>query len=232
MLRRSPRAVLLWAAAAIVAVATAAYVADILVSLRHQDQAFGPVHTVVVATRDLPLGRRLHARDLTDRRVRGEAQEPRRARRADGPRSAGWSRCPLLRGAVVTDRHLAAHRRNGRDGTVPAGRRAMRVVDRWRRPPAARRSGRPVRDVRSPDGRCGRRADVDDRARCPRHRGRPRGPVGLGRRRRRDRRHRPRHPGRGEATRLRHRRRHPRARHRPTGGHCRPAEPTPDTLPA
>jgi Flp pilus assembly protein CpaB len=35
---------------------------------------------------------------------------------------------PLLRGAVVTDRHLAAHRRDGNDGTVPAGRRSMRII--------------------------------------------------------------------------------------------------------
>ncbi len=127
MLRRSPRAVLLWAAAAILAVATAAYVADILVSLRHQDQAFGPVHTVVVATRDLPLGRRLRAPDLTDRRVRGEAEGP---GVISAPRAAVGRvvAVPLLRGAVVTTRHLAAHRRDGRDGTVPAGRRAMRVV--------------------------------------------------------------------------------------------------------
>jgi Flp pilus assembly protein CpaB len=127
MLRRSPRGVVLWAAAAILAVATAAYVADILVSLRHQDQAFGTVHAVVVATRDLPLGRRLSARDLTDRRVRGESGEP----GAIGAPSAAIGRVvavPLLRGAVVTSRHLAAHRRDGRDGTVPAGRRAMRVV--------------------------------------------------------------------------------------------------------
>jgi Flp pilus assembly protein CpaB len=72
MLRRSPRALLLWVAAAIVAVATTVYVADILGSLRHQDQAFGRVHTVVVASRDLPLGRELSSGDLTDRHVRGE----------------------------------------------------------------------------------------------------------------------------------------------------------------
>ena len=127
MLRRSPRAVLLWTAAAIVAVATAAYVADILVSLRHQDHAFGRVHTVVVASRDLPLGRRLRAADLGDRHVRGEAEGPGTVTR----RPAAVGRVvavPLLRGAVVTDRHLAAHRRDGRDGTVPAGLRSMRVI--------------------------------------------------------------------------------------------------------
>jgi Flp pilus assembly protein CpaB len=34
----------------------------------------------------------------------------------------------VLRGAVVTARHLARARRDGRDGVVPAGRRAMRVA--------------------------------------------------------------------------------------------------------
>jgi len=127
MLRRSPRAVLLWTAAVVIAVVTAAYVADILVSLRHQDQAFGRVHTVVVATRDLPLGRRVQARDLTDRQVRGEGGEP---GAVTGPAGVIGRvvAVPLLRGAVVTGRHLAAHRRDGRDGTVPAGRRSMRVV--------------------------------------------------------------------------------------------------------
>ena len=127
MLRRSPRAVLLWTMAVIVAVATTAYVADILVSLRHQDQAFGRVHTVVVASRDLPLGRRLVASDLADRTVRGDSEEP----AALTTRAAAVGRVvavPLLRGAVVSRRHLAAHRRDGRDGTVPDGLRSMRVL--------------------------------------------------------------------------------------------------------
>src|SRR5215207_2832649 len=100
MLRRSPRALLLWVAAAVVAVATAAYVADVLVSLRHQDEAYGRVRPVVVAARDLPLGHRVRAADLAARH---------------------------LRGALVTARHLTPPRRDGRDGTVPAGLRSMRV---------------------------------------------------------------------------------------------------------
>lgn len=127
MLRRSPRAVLLWIAAAIVAVATAAYVANVLVSLRHQDQAFGRVHTVVVASRDLPLGRRLRAADLADRHVRAETDPPGVVTRP-GAAVGRVVAVPLLRGAVVTVRHLAAHRRDGRDGTVPVGQRSMRVV--------------------------------------------------------------------------------------------------------
>ena len=127
MLRRSPRALLLWSAATIVAVATAAYVADVLVSLRHQDQAFGRVHAVVVAARDLPLGHRVRASDLTDREVRGDAEA---AGTVSGPDAAVGRvvAVPLLRGAVLTDRHLVAQRRDGRDGTVPAGLRSMRVV--------------------------------------------------------------------------------------------------------
>jgi pilus assembly protein CpaB len=127
MLRRSPRAVLLWTAAVIVALVTAGYVANILVSLRHQDEAFGRVHTVLVAARDLPLGRRVHAGDVADRRVRGESLEP----GSVASRAGAVGRVvavPLLRGAVVTRRNLAAHRRDGRDGTVPAGLRSMRVV--------------------------------------------------------------------------------------------------------
>jgi Flp pilus assembly protein CpaB len=127
MLRRSPRAVLLWTAAVIVALVTAGYVANILVSLRHQDVAFGRVHTVVVASRDLPLGRRVRAGDLADRHVRGETAGV----GSLTSRASAVGRVvavPLLRGAVVTHRNLAAHGRDGRDGTVPAGLRSMRVV--------------------------------------------------------------------------------------------------------
>ena len=127
MLRRSPRAFLLWAAAAIVAIATAAYVGDVLASLRHQDAAFGRVRTVLVAARDLPLGARVGPGDLTTRQVREESGEP----GALHERSTAVGRIvasPLVRGATVTERHLATRRRDGRDGIVPPGSRAMRVV--------------------------------------------------------------------------------------------------------
>jgi Flp pilus assembly protein CpaB len=124
MLRRSPRALLLWIAAAIVAVATAAYVADVLVSLRHQDEAYGRVRPVVVAARDLPLGHRVRASDLAARHLRGDVTDAlTHAASAVGE----VVRVPLLRGALVTARHLAPKRRDGRDGTVPAGLRSMRV---------------------------------------------------------------------------------------------------------
>jgi Flp pilus assembly protein CpaB len=125
MLRRSPRALLLWIAAAVVAVATAAYVANVLVSLRHQDEAYGRVRSVVVAAHDLPLGHRVHASDLGARHLRGDVADA-----LTRPATAVGEvvRVPLLRGALVTARHLAAKQRDGRDGTVPAGLRSMRVV--------------------------------------------------------------------------------------------------------
>jgi Flp pilus assembly protein CpaB len=125
MLRRSPRALLLWIAAAVVAVATAAYVANVLVSLRHQDEAYGKVRSVVVASRDLPLGHRIEPSDLGRRHLRGDLGG---ALTRPGDAVGQVVRVPLLRGALVTARHLAAKQRDGRDGTVPAGLRSMRVV--------------------------------------------------------------------------------------------------------
>jgi Flp pilus assembly protein CpaB len=126
MLRRSPRAVLLGTAAAVVALATAGSVADVLLSLRRQDEAFGRVRTVVVAARDLTLGHRVAAADLATRDLRGDAGED-----ALSLPDAALGRTvtvPLLHGAVVTSRHLASRRRDGRDGIVPRGHRAMRVT--------------------------------------------------------------------------------------------------------
>lgn len=127
MFRRSPRSVLLWLAAAVTAIATTASVAGSMSSLRRQDQAFGRLHTVVVAAHDLQLGATVQASDLSVRRVRGEA--------GAGPPLADPSDAvgrviafPLLRGAPVTHRHLAARGRRGPGAVVPPGRRAMRFV--------------------------------------------------------------------------------------------------------
>jgi Flp pilus assembly protein CpaB len=127
MLRRSPRAVLLWTAAAVVAFATAASVAQGLVSLRHQDEAYGRVHPVVVTTHDLTLGHRVAPGDLAERHRRGEGDEP---GALTEPRGAVGRvvAVPLLRGAVLTRRHLADPGRRGGAGPVPPGRRAMRVT--------------------------------------------------------------------------------------------------------
>lgn len=126
MFRRSPRAALLWVAAGAVALATSVHVAGLLSSLERQDREFGRVRTVVVAARDLPLGTRVDVRDLALRRIRGHAVEP-RALADRGAATGTVVRVPLLRGAVVTARHVADGDRGARSATVPAGMRAMRV---------------------------------------------------------------------------------------------------------
>ncbi len=127
MFRRSPRAGLLWAAAVLVATLTAVTVARSVTSLRHQDSAYGSLHAVVVARRDLPVGVRVTAADLTTRRVRGEAPAADTLTRAD--RAIGRTvRAPLLRDDAVTGRHLASGSRGAWSDIVPVGHRAVRVV--------------------------------------------------------------------------------------------------------
>lgn len=127
MFRRSPRAALLWAAAVLVAALTAVTVARSVGSLRHQDSAYGTLHTLVIARRDLPVGVRLTAADLTTRRVRGEAPAADALTRPD--RAVGRTvRAPLLRDDTVTARHLTAGSRGAWSAIVPAGHRAVRVV--------------------------------------------------------------------------------------------------------
>ena len=127
MFRRSPRAALLWIGAALVAVVTAITVIGSVSSLRHQDSAFGRLHSLVVARRDLRVGTRVATGDLTARRVRGEAPAPDTITRASD--AVGRTvRSPLLRGDAVTARHLAPGRRSALSGIVPTGHRAVRLV--------------------------------------------------------------------------------------------------------
>jgi Flp pilus assembly protein CpaB len=127
MFRRSPRAGAFAGAALLVAIVTAALVVSSLSSLRHQDEIYGRLRPVVVATRDLRVGTTVARRDVTVRRLRGDAPVP------DGVRSLAGARgrvvrVPVLRGTPVTTRHLAAPDRRGLAGVVPAGRRAVRLV--------------------------------------------------------------------------------------------------------
>ena len=127
MFRRSPRAALLWIGAALVAVVTAITVIGSVSSLRHQDSAFGRLHSLVVARRDLPVGTRVAGGDLTARRVRGEAPAPDTITQASD--AVGRTvRSPLLRGDAFTARHLAPGRRSALSGIVPTGHRAVRLV--------------------------------------------------------------------------------------------------------
>jgi Flp pilus assembly protein CpaB len=127
MPRRSPRALALWGTAAVVAVVTAAVVANDLAALHRRAADLGPEVHAVVATRDLAVGRVVAARDVTTRDVH----------RSQLPAAVVTSRTtvvgrvvsvPVLEGEYVVRRALAPVRRTGLDGVVPRGMRAMRVV--------------------------------------------------------------------------------------------------------
>ncbi len=127
MFRRSPRAAMLWVAATLVAVVTATTVIGTLSSLRHQDQAFGALSSIVVARRDLPLGTRLTPEDLAVRQIRGEAPDS-DALRSTAAADGRTLTTPLLRGGVLTGRHVAPADRGGLGAVVPPDRRAVRLV--------------------------------------------------------------------------------------------------------
>lgn len=127
MPHRSPRALLLWAVAALVAVVTAVVVAGDLATLHRRAGALGPEGTVVVAARALPVGRLVQPGDVTERRVH-RSQAPAGVLGTAGAAVGRVVVVPVLRGGFVAAGNLTARHRSGLDGVVPAGMRALRVV--------------------------------------------------------------------------------------------------------
>ena len=127
MLRRSPRALVLWGAALVVAVITAGVVAGDLASLHRRAADLGPELDAVVAQRDLAVGTVLSAPDLTSRRVH-RAQLPDAVVTARARIVGRVVAVPILRGTFVARGNVAPRHRTGLDGVVPVGMRAMRVV--------------------------------------------------------------------------------------------------------
>jgi Flp pilus assembly protein CpaB len=127
MLRRSPRALVLWSAAIVVAVGTAAIVASDLATLHRRAGDLGPERSVVVARHTLTVGSIVDDTDLRERTVHASQLPPHvLTDRADA--RGRVVRVPVLRSGFVADGNLAPRRRSGLDGVVPEGRRAMRVV--------------------------------------------------------------------------------------------------------
>jgi Flp pilus assembly protein CpaB len=126
MRRRSPRAVLLWTGAVLVAVVTAAIVATDLAALHRRAQGLGPSRSVATAVRDLPVGTTISDGDIRVRSVH-ESQLPGDAM---SPASAQGRviAVPVVRGAFVTDGNVAPRRRTGLNGAIPPGMRALRLV--------------------------------------------------------------------------------------------------------
>ena len=128
MSRRSPRAVLLWLGAILVAVVTAVLVATDLAALHRRAHLLGAPRSVAVADRDLPLGSRIGRGDLRSRTVH-RSQLP---SGAVSPHAAQRRvvAVPVVRGAFVLDGNLAPRRRTGLNGAIPPGMRALRIVAR------------------------------------------------------------------------------------------------------
>ncbi len=127
MLRRSPRALVLWAGAIVVAVGTAAIVASDLATLHRRAGDLGPERSVLVARHALAVGTVVDDADLRQRDVHASQLPP--GVLTDRAEARGRVvRVPVLPGGFVADANLAPRRRSGLDGVVPEGRRAMRVV--------------------------------------------------------------------------------------------------------
>ena len=125
-MRRSPRSVVASCAAIAVAALTAIVVAQDLTSLHRRAREFGPPREVVVAARDLPLGAKVAASDL-DTVTRSESEIPPDAVGAGGDAIGRVVAVPVLEGSVVFAGHLAPADRDGLDGLVAAGSRAVRI---------------------------------------------------------------------------------------------------------
>lgn len=127
MLRRSPRALALRAAALVVAVVTAAVVASDLAALHRRAGDLGPERDAIVAAHDLAVGDTLERRDLTVRHIH-QSQLPDGAVRDLTEVLRRVIVVAVLRGGYVASRNLAPRRRAGLDGIVPEGMRAIRVT--------------------------------------------------------------------------------------------------------
>jgi Flp pilus assembly protein CpaB len=127
MLHRSPRALALWAAAVVVAVATGAIVASDLAALHRHAGDLGPELTAVVARHDLAVGATLTDDDIGVRRVH-RSQLPPGVLTERGAALGRVVATPVLRAGYVAGRNLAPRDRTGVDGALPPGTRAFRLV--------------------------------------------------------------------------------------------------------
>jgi Flp pilus assembly protein CpaB len=126
-MRRSPRVLLAWSAALIVALTTAHVVSSDLATLHRRASSLGALRSVVVAAHDLELGQSVAARDLRTE-PRYANQIPHQALTDPNDAIGRVVVVPVLRDAIVFTPHLARSRRNGLDAIVPRGDRAVHVV--------------------------------------------------------------------------------------------------------
>jgi Flp pilus assembly protein CpaB len=128
MRRRSPRAVLLWVGAVVVAVVTAVIVATDLAALHRRAHGLGPPRSVAAAVRDLPVGATIGDDDIRVRSVH-RSQLPAGVLSPTDARGRLVA-VPVVRGGFVIDGNLAPRRRSGLNGAIPPGMRALRIMVR------------------------------------------------------------------------------------------------------
>lgn len=126
-MRRSPRTLAARAAAVVVALATARVVATDLAALHGQARALGEPRPVVVAAHDLALGATVRRGDVAVVTLHASAVMDGALDDADDALGRVVA-VPVLRGAAVAGRHLAARGRRGPGAVVPPGSRAVRLV--------------------------------------------------------------------------------------------------------
>ena len=125
-MRRSPRVLLTWAAAAFVALGTARMVATDLAVLHNRARALDAIEHVVVATRDLPLGAVIDARDVQTVETAGDL-----AREAitDAASVVGQVvAVPTVKGAPLLPAHVTPAERDPLGAIVPRGMRGVHVA--------------------------------------------------------------------------------------------------------
>jgi pilus assembly protein CpaB len=125
--RRSPRVLLAWFAAFVVALTTARVVGGDLATLHRRAASLGPQQTVIVAARDLALGQTITSQDIR-RESRYRSQTPRAAIRNAAGALGRVVIVPLLRGGMLFAGHLAPAERTGLDAVVPLGKRAVHIT--------------------------------------------------------------------------------------------------------
>lgn len=127
MMRTSPRALVLWTCAIVVAVATAALVASDLATLHRRAADLGPERHALVARHMLRVGTVIAPGDLRERIVHASQLPPGVLTSREDVRGR-VVRVPIVPGGYVASPNLAPRTRTGLDGVVPTGKRAMRVV--------------------------------------------------------------------------------------------------------
>ena len=136
MLRRTPRALGLWAGAAALALVTGTVVAGDLAALHRRAGSLGPDEPVVVARVALPLGATVTPADVTTRRVHA-SQLPGGVLHHADEAVGRVVRVPVVRDGYLHDAHLAPRGRTGLGEVLPAGARAVRIaVEGGLRPPS------------------------------------------------------------------------------------------------